>query len=115
MAQTTGEFHLTKEDVAVVQQGIREGRVLIWLPFEEELPYASDLWNEEAIRDWLERTHFPKRAKQILSQLRRGQKIRSRPISPTVEIALRKLVERITKLEQEVALLKASQPREARS
>ena len=109
MVQITGEFHLTKEDVAVVQQAIREGRVLIWLPFEEELPYDSDLWDEEAIRDWLERTHLPKRAKQILSQLRRGQTIKSRPISPTVEIALRKLVERVTKLEQEVALLKASQ------
>ncbi len=115
MAQITGEFHLTKEDVAIVQQAIREGRVLIWLPFEEELPYDSDLWDEEAIRDWLERTHFPKRAKQILSQLRRGQTIKSRPISPTVEIALRKLVERITKLEQEVALLKASQTSEAKN
>lgn len=109
MAQITGEFHLTKEDVAVVQQAIREGRVLTWLPFEKDLPYDSDLWNEEAIRDWLERTHFPKRAKQILSQLRRGQTIKSRPIAPTVEIALRTLIERVTKLEREVALLKASQ------
>ena len=109
MAQTTGEFRLTKEDIAVVQQAIREGRILTWLPFEKELPYEPDLWNEEAIRDWLERTHFPRRAKQILSQLRRGQTIKSRPISPTVEIVLRKLVGRVTELEQEVALLKASQ------
>ena len=110
MSQIPNGFHLTKEDVKVVQQAIREGRVLTWLAFEEvPLPYDPDLWDEEAIRDWLERTHLQKRAKQILSQLRRGQTIKSRSISPTVEIVLRKLIERITKLEQEVTLLKASQ------
>ena len=96
---------LTDEDVAVVLQAIREGRVRTL----DGVPYDAVLWDEEAVRDWLERTHQPRRAKQIVAELHNGQRVKSRPVAPTVDIALRPLLARIAQLEQELAQLRARQ------
>ena len=96
---------LTNDEVAVVMQAIRAGRVRRL----DGAPYDVTLWDEEAVHDWLERTHQPRRAKQILAELRNGQQVRSRPVAPTVDIALRPLLARIAQLEQEIAQLRARQ------
>ena len=96
--QGTAGINLTDEDVAVVLQAIREGRVRTL----DDVPYDAEVWDEEAVRDWLERTHLPRRARQIVSTLRNGQRVQSRPIAPTVDIALRPLLVRIAELEREV-------------
>lgn len=97
---------LTEDDVAVVLQAIREGRVRTL----DGVAYEAALWDEEAVRDWLERTHLSRRAKQILAELRKGQQVKSRPVAPTVDIALRTLLARMAQLEQEVARLRERQP-----
>ena len=95
-------IHLTEDDVAQVLQAIGEGRVRDL----DDTPYDAAVWDEEVVRDWLERTHFPTRARQIVSMLRNGQRIKSRPVAPTVNIALRLLFARIEHLEREVAELR---------
>jgi hypothetical protein len=106
MPETAGRVHLTDDDVAVVLRAIREGRVRA---LDDSLYYAT-AWDEEAVRDWLERTHLPTRARQIVSTLRGGRQIKSRPVAPTVNIALRALRTRIVQLERELAELKQHVP-----
>lgn len=100
-------LHLTDQDVALVLRAISEGRVRT----VRGVPYDPGLWNEEAVRDWLERTHQPRRARQILVELAHGDTVRSRSMAPTVEITLQPLLSRIDQLEREVAALKANSPR----
>ena len=70
-----------------------------------DVPYDQAAWDAETVRDWLERTHQPPHARYIVTILRKGQRIKSRPFAPTVEVMLRPLL-RITQLEQEIETLK---------
>lgn len=93
---------LTDEEIGIVLQAIREGRVRNL----DDVPYDAEVWDEEAVGDWLERTHLPRRARQIVSTLRGGRNIKSRPVAPTVDIAMWPLLARIAQLEHEVAVLR---------
>jgi hypothetical protein len=106
MPETAGRVHLTDDDVAVVLQAIREGRVRAL----DDTPYDAADWDEETVRDWLERTHLPTRARQIVSTLRGGRQIKSRPVAPTTNLTLRALSTRIVHLERELAALKQRVP-----
>ncbi len=99
--QAAQGISLTDEEVAMVVQAIREGRVRTL----DDLPYDAEVWDEEAVRDWLERTHLPRRARQIVSTLRGGRNIKSRPVAPTVDIALRVLVAHIHTLQTRIDAL----------
>ena len=102
MNASSGEVHLSDDEVAVVLQAIGEGRVRDL----DDVPYDPAVWDAEAVRDWLERTHRPTRAHEIVRTLRNGRTIKSRPFAPTVSIVLHALMHRITQLEQEMAALK---------
>jgi len=90
---------LADEDVDAVIQAIREGRVRTL----DGVLYDPAVWNAEAVRDWLKRTHRSRRAKQLLAELRNVQQARSRSVALTTDIALRPLLVRSAQLEQEVA------------
>jgi hypothetical protein len=109
MFESTTGHQLTDDDVAVVLQAIREGRVR---GLDDE-PFDSEEWDKEAVRDWLERTHMPTRARQIVTTLHRGRNIKSRPMAPTTHIALQALARRISHLEHEIAALRERLPGDA--
>lgn len=102
MTGSTRRIQLTDEDVKVVLQAISEGRVRTL----DDVPYDPKEWDEETVRDWLERTHMPTHARWMVSTLRGGRKIKSRPVAPTVRLALGALEQRIQQLELEVADLR---------
>jgi hypothetical protein len=99
-----GHIHLTDDDVKVVLDAINAGRVRD-LP---GVPYDPMMWDKEAVRDWLERTHLPRRARQTLYELRAGKYVKSRPHASTVRMAVHGLEARIAQLEQDVAEMKQS-------
>lgn len=108
MTEPPTGIQLTDDDVSVVLQAIREARVRGL----DDAPYDPEEWDDEAVRDWLERTHRPTRARQIVSTLRGGRNIKSRPMAPTTHIALQALVRRIMQLERDVAALQQRLPRD---
>jgi hypothetical protein len=95
-------YQLTDDDVAVVLQAIREGRVR---GLDDE-PYDAEAWDEEAAREWLERTHTPSHARYMVTTLRAGKRIKSRPTPPTTDLAIRALARRIAQLERTVDALR---------
>ena len=110
MTDSTRGIKLTDEDVTIVIQAIREGRVRTL----DGVPYDAKDWDdEETVRDWLERTHTRRRAREIVDTLRRGDNIKSRPVAPTVHLSLRTLEQRITQLERQVAELRERLPRDS--
>lgn len=102
-------IQLTDADVKLVLQAIHDERIR---GLDDE-PYDAAAWDSkavpdgEAVRDWLERTHTPHRAHEIVATLRKGHRIQSRPVAPTVYIALQALMRRVERLEREVAALRA--------
>lgn len=90
---------LADEDVDAVIQAIREGRVRTL----DGVLYDPAVWNAEAVRDWLKRTHQSRRAKQLLAELRNVKQAKSRPVALMTDIALLLLLVRIAHLEQELA------------
>jgi hypothetical protein len=109
MTEPPTGFQLTNDDVAVVLQAIRAGRVRDL----DDVPYDPEQWDEEAVRYWLERTHRPAHARYIVTTLGAERHIKSRPMSPTTSIALQALIRRIAQLEREVADLHARLSHEA--
>jgi hypothetical protein len=102
MSDSPTGFQPTDDDVAVVLQAIHDGRVR---GLDDE-PYDAEAWDDEAVRDWLQRTHMPAHARYIVTTLRGGRNIKSRPAAPTVYIALQTLTRRVEQLEREVAALR---------
>jgi hypothetical protein len=104
MSDSPTGFQPTDDEVALVVQAIRGGRVrgLDGALYDPN----PKVWNEEAVRDWLERTHTPRRAREIVRILRGGGNIKSRPAASTVYIALQTLTRRVEQLEREVAALR---------
>lgn len=94
---------MSDDDVETVLKAIRDGRVF---SLAEE-PYDPALWDEEAVRDWLEHAQSSMRARQNIGILRSGRNIYSRLVAPTVEIALKALIAQTARLEQEIAALRA--------
>jgi hypothetical protein len=109
MTEPTRGVQLTDEDVTVVIEAIREGRVRTL----DGAPYDPKVWDEETVRDWLQRTHLPPHARYIVTTLRRGLKIQCRPVAPTAYVALRALEQSISQLEREVAELRERLPRDS--
>jgi hypothetical protein len=97
-------FQLTEKDIELVIRSIGEGRVRGL----DKVPYDPKLWDIEAVRDWLERNQEPRRARQILSELKNGDTVTSRPMAPTAWFAIHTLLTRIEQLERDVAELKAA-------
>ncbi len=99
----TDRYEPTPDDVAVVLQGIRSGRVVNL----DEVPFDSKDWTDESVQEWLVHFHEPNRAKQIVGTLRGGRNIKSAPLPASLERTLYMLAERIGELEREVTALKA--------
>jgi hypothetical protein len=95
-------MHLTDEEVAMVLQAIQEGRIRGL----DDVPYDPESWNEEAVRDWLEHNHTPSHARFMVTTLRAGKQVKSRPTPPTTDITTRALARHIAQMEREIAALR---------
>lgn len=106
MSDTVNGLHLTDEEVGAVLQAIQEGRVRGL----DDVTYDIKEWDEEAVRDWLEHNHTPGHARYMVTTLRAGRRVKSRPTPTATDIAIRVLTRRVAQLEHDIAALRERLP-----